>query len=134
MNSNIAHIYLYISDLEKSREFYKEFLEILGYTEIVNEDWGCAFEKDDSSIWLEQVTEEYIKDGYHRKRIGLNHLAFRVDSKEDVDRFAEEFIKKNSIETLYDTPKPFPKYGGDYYAVFFEDPDRIKLEVTYYEI
>ena len=132
MNSKIAHIYLYISNLKQSRDFYKEFLEILGYKEIVNEDWGCGFEKDETSIWLEQVSEDYKKDGYHRKRVGLNHLAFKVDSKEDVDRFTERFLKKNNIETLYKTPKKFPEYSEEYYAVFFEDPDMIKLEVTYY--
>jgi catechol 2,3-dioxygenase-like lactoylglutathione lyase family enzyme len=132
MDSTIAHIYLYVSNLKSSREFYKEFLEILGYKEIVNEEWGSAFEKDDTSIWLEQVSGEYKKDGYHRKRVGLNHLAFRVDSKEDVDRFTKDFLKENSIETLYDTPKKFPEYSDDYYAVYFEDPDRIKLEVVFY--
>jgi catechol 2,3-dioxygenase-like lactoylglutathione lyase family enzyme len=132
MNSKIGHIYLYVSDLQKSEGFYKEFLEILGYKETVNEDWGCAFKKDDTSIWLEQAPEEYVKDGYHRKRVGLNHLAFRVDSKEDVDIFSEKFLKKKNIDTLYDTPKLFPEYSDNYYAVFFEDPDRIKLEVTFH--
>jgi len=132
MNSKVGHIYLYISDLKKSREFYKEFLEILGYKEILNEEWGCAFEKDDTSIWLEQVSDKYIKDRYHRKRVGLNHLAFKVDSKENVNRFTKDFLKKNDIETLYESPKLFPEYSDDYYAVYFEDPDRIKLEIAYY--
>ena len=43
----------------------------------------------------------------------------------------KEFLKKNKINTLYNTLKKFPEYKKDYYAVFFEDPDKIKLEVTY---
>lgn len=132
MNSKIAHVYLYVSNLKESREFYKEFLEILRYEEILNEDWGCGFEKEDTSIWLEQVSGEFEKEGYHRKRIGLNHLAFKVDSREDVDKFTDDFLKKNNIKTLYGTPKEYPEYSEDYYAVFFEDPDRIKLEVNFF--
>lgn len=44
----------------------------------------------------------------------------------------DEFLVTNKIPTLYGTPKLFPEYEEGYYAVFFEDPDRIKLEVAYY--
>ena len=33
---------------------------------------------------------------------------------------------------LIDPPKLYPQYAPDYYAVFFRDPDGIKLEVAYY--
>jgi len=47
---------------------------------------------------------------------------------ETVDHFTQIVLKKNSIPLLYhDTPTG----DDDYYAVFFEDPDRIKLEVVY---
>ena len=48
-----------------------------------------------------------------------------------MDRFHKEFLKPRKIKTLYSTPKKFPEYTKDYYAVFFEDPDRIKLEVCF---
>ena len=65
------------------------------------------------------------------KRAGLNHVAFRVERREDVDRFRRELLLPRGIPTLYDTPREFPEYAPGYYAVFFEDPDRIKLEVTH---
>ena len=47
-------------------------------------------------------------------------------------QFDKKFLNKNNIPVLYKTPKLFPEYNKDYYAVYFEDPDRIKLEVAYY--
>lgn len=132
MKSKLCHVYLYVLDLDKSYKFYKEFLELLGYKKLVKEDWGFAFINGDISIWFEKAKEGHIKKGYHRKRIGLNHLAFKLDSKKAVDEFTKKFLNKNGISTLYKTPKAFPEYSKCYYAVFFEDPDRIKLEVTYH--
>ncbi len=133
MKSKLGHIYLYVSDLDKSYSFYKDLLELLGYEQGHKADWGFEFMRGDTSIWFEQSPKDHNKEGYHRKRIGLNHLAFKLESKTDVDVFNEDFIKVNKIATLYETPKAFPDYGEDYYAVFFEDPDRIKLEVAYYK-
>lgn len=132
MNSKLGHIYLYVSDLDITFKFYKELLEMLNYKQEHKADWGFEFSQGDTSIWFEQSPENFRKEGYHRKRVGLNHIAFRVESKEDVDTFHKDFLKANNIETLYETPKSFPDYGEKYYAVFFEDPDRIKLEVAYY--
>ena len=132
MESNLEHIYLYVSNLDKSYEFYKNFLEYLNYKEVLKADWGCAFMKDGISIWLEQTPQDHIDTKYHRRQTGLNHLAFKVKSKDDVDTFYKDFLEENKIETLYDTPKPFPEYDKNYYAVYFEDPDGIKLEIAYY--
>lgn len=133
MDSVISHIYLYVSDLEKSFDFYNKFLTFLGYENNFKEDWGFAFKKGETSIWFEKAKPGHIEKGYHRKRIGLNHIAFKVGSKEDVDKFHEVFLKKEGIPSLYNTPKAFPEYTPEYYAVFFEDPDRIKLEVATHE-
>jgi len=132
MKSKVAHIYLYVSDLKISYDFYRELLTYLDYRETVNKDWGFAFVNNGTSVWFERAKEGYVKQGYHRKRIGLNHLAFRVESKADVDHFVEEFLKAKKVPTLYSSPKAFPEYEEGYYAVFFEDPDRLKIEVCYY--
>jgi len=132
MKSKLGHVYLYVSDLDASYKFYKELLEYLGYREIVKQDWGYAFSNSGLSIWFEESSGKHKKAGYHRKRVGLNHLAFRVSSRANVDRFHKELMKKSKLKTLYKSPKAFPEYGKEYYAVYFEDPDRIKIEVAYY--
>lgn len=132
MKSKLGHLTFYVSDMDTSYKLYKKLLEYLDYKEIVKQDWGFAFTNGGIDLWFEGVDGKYKKDGYHRKRVGLNHLAFRVNSKENVDKFCKEFLEKNRINTLYGSPKAYPEYDKDYYAAYFEDPDRIKLEVAYY--
>ena len=101
MKSKLGHVYLYVSDLDRSYAFYSNLLKNLGYKEMVKADWGFAFINDGLSIWFEQTPKQHLKDGYHRKRIGLNHLAFRIISKLNVDKFCKEFLEKNKVKTLY---------------------------------
>ena len=82
-------------------------------------------------LFLVQVEKRFAAKQFHRKQVGLNHIAFRVGSKKKVDDF-HTFLKENKITVLYDGPKDYSaEYAKGYYAVFFEDPDRIKLEVVF---
>lgn len=58
----------------------------------------------------------------------MNHLAFSAHSIKEVNDFHKNVLIKNSIECLYDKS---PTGDNSYYAVFFEDPDRIKIELVY---
>lgn len=134
MKAKLQHLSLNVSEPSISFPFYKELLEWLGFREIFFiQDKTLAFEDENGfSLWLDAVEERFKTRGFHRKAVGINHLAFRVNSKEEVDRFYQEFLQPRGIKTLYQTPKAFPEYTPQYYAVFFEDPDRIKLEVVYF--
>ena len=59
---------------------------------------------------------------------GLNHLAFQASSKEQVDNLTKK-LQEKGIEILYKKRHPFAG-GEQHYAVFFEDPDRIKVELV----
>ena len=48
---------------------------------------------------------------------------------EDVDLLHELLLKIGA--TVLDPPADYPAYGEGYYAVFFSDPDGIKLEFVY---
>ena len=54
-----------------------------------------------------------------------------VDSAKEVDQFVAEFLAPRKIPTLYGGAKTYPQYMEGYYAVYFEDSDRIKVEVVY---
>ena len=69
-----------------------------------------------------------MDEPYHRCRTGLNHLAFHAESREFVDLMTIE-LKNKKIKILYEEKHPFAG-GEDYYALFFEDPDRIKIELV----
>ncbi len=84
-----------------------------------------------TDFWIIGVEKDRSKIGFHRKAPGLNHVALRANSKEAVRVFAGGFLKKCKIKPLYGSPRLFPEYHPNYYAVYFEDPDRIKWEVVY---
>jgi catechol 2,3-dioxygenase-like lactoylglutathione lyase family enzyme len=84
-----------------------------------------------TDLWIMQADPRYAGRTFHRKAAGINHIAFRVAAPAEVDRFAEQFLAARTIPTLYGGPREYPEYHPGYYAVFFEDPDRLKLEVAY---
>lgn len=125
-----SHLDYNVADLLLAREFYDPLAEEFGWAV---EDGGgdhVLYGSDSFKLCLVQVEPEYREAGFHRKRPGLNHLAFSVDSREAVDRFYREYLVPRGIPVLYDGPGT---YAADieYYAVFFEDPYRLKLEIVY---
>jgi catechol 2,3-dioxygenase-like lactoylglutathione lyase family enzyme len=135
MKAFLEHISFNVSNPKVSLPFYKELLEYFGYTIIEDKEDSLAARKDGSpDFWISPTDSKYLSNSFHRKNTGLNHLAFHVSSKEDVDSFYEEYLQPRGIKPLYNSPRTFPEYTDDYYAVYFEDPDRIKLEVNSFEI
>jgi glyoxylase I family protein len=57
---------------------------------------------------------------------GMHHFCLRVVDEAAVDRAAGE-LRSAGIETT--EPHYYPEYGPDSYAIFFEDPDGVRLEV-----
>jgi len=128
MKSKISHIEINVLNYAESIRFYDLILIPMGFKR-TNCMKGWTAYSDGMSKFIICPTDDAHKDaGFHRKRAGLNHLAFYADSKADVDDFYENVLKKNKIDALYEN-KAFG--DEDYYAIFFEGPDRIKLEYVY---
>lgn len=125
----LHHVELYVSDLTRSVAFWTPFMSMLGYEA---DAWsgGMNYVRDPEETYfcLLPAPPEHLSAGYHRKRIGLNHLAFRGTSRAQVDQIAG-WVKANGYSLLYEDRHPFAG-GADYYAVLCEDPDRFKLEVV----
>ena len=74
-----------------------------------------------------------LRPAHHKKRRhnayapGLHHFCFRVLSQKDVFKVTAK-LRKAKISTS--DPKVYPQYADDYFAIFFRDPDGIRLEVT----
>jgi catechol 2,3-dioxygenase-like lactoylglutathione lyase family enzyme len=128
MRGKLHHIEIYVSNLEKSRVFWSWLLEKLGYTLFQEWESGFSYILDDTYIVFVQTEERFKDVSYHRCRTGLNHLAFHVQDSKEVDEFTEVLRTKN-IPILYEDRHPYAG-GEDTYIVFFEDPDRIKVELV----
>jgi catechol 2,3-dioxygenase-like lactoylglutathione lyase family enzyme len=74
----------------------------------------------------------FAADPVHRRRPGaLHHLAFRADSRAEVDRLHEQLRAIGA--TIVAPPREYPEYTPPgYYAVFFKDPDGIKFEIVHH--
>jgi len=124
----IHHIEIYVSNLEKSVDFWGWLLEELGYELFQKWESGQSWKIGETYIVFVQTEEKFMDIPYHRCRVGLNHLAFHGSSRQHVDNMTEK-LKEKGVKILYTNKHPFAG-GESHYAVYFEDPDRIKVEIV----
>jgi len=129
----VEHIDLTVNDLNRSAAFYEKVLGALGFKRLQEDDagehdvrWGNAH----LTIAIRNAASEYAAAEYSRYRVGLHHVALKVRSRHQVDEFYG-FLCREGANVL-DAPAEYPQYGRDYYAVFFTDPDGVKLEVVHF--
>ena len=125
----LHHVELYVADLERSCAFWTPFMAILGYKA---DPWPGGMNyvraEDETYFCLLPAPTEHLAAGFHRKRVGLNHLAFQGKSRDQVDQVAA-WVKSSGHTLLYQDRHPYAG-GRKHYAAFFEDPNRFKLEVV----
>ncbi len=127
----VHHFQIQVSNIQKSATFYGELLGRLGFTKVFETQGMVEWQEEGTRIIVTQCPKRFLAEGYHRKRVGLNHLAFRAPSRAAVDELYRNYLVPNKIPVLYGGPKEWKDYDPSYYAVYFEDPDRIKLELVY---
>ena len=129
-----SHVDLTVTELSRSVEFYDLVLGRLGYRRFDEAGAGapCWGISDSAggffTIALQRATPEGATRRHDRYSPGLHHLAFHADSRADVDAF-HEFLLSIGARVL-DPPAEY-KYTPGYYAVFFVDPDGLKLEAVF---
>lgn len=128
MKGLIHHLEIYVSNLEQSISFWGWLLTELGYESFQKWDKGQSYKLDDTYLVFVQTEDEYLDVPYHRKRVGLNHIAFHAKTRQHVDEITVQ-LKEKGIVLLYSNEHPFAG-GENTYAVYFEDPDRIKVELV----
>ena len=126
----LSHVEINVRDLERSISFWEWLLLYLGYKPFQRWDSGKSWIKDKTYIVFVQTADKYLENDYHRCKTGLNHIAFYASSKEEID-FLTEQLRARGVRILYEDRHPHAA-GEDTYALFFEDPDRIKVEVVLY--
>ena len=116
----IDHISIRVSNYEKSKAFYGRLFEFLGFE--------ISDEYPNTIGWTNGKTRYWIAPAEGRKKhrigdVGLHHYAFELRNRKDVDAL-QVFLKDERVRIV----DPADEYYEDYYAVFFLDPDGIKLE------
>jgi catechol 2,3-dioxygenase-like lactoylglutathione lyase family enzyme len=75
-------------------------------------------------FWIGPADAEGRARKHRAGDIGFHHYAFQMRSRKDVDAL-QAFLREQLQATIVD---PVAEYYDDYYAVFFLDPDGLKLE------
>jgi catechol 2,3-dioxygenase-like lactoylglutathione lyase family enzyme len=132
MRGTIHHIDLTVSDLMVSAAFYEMVLGFLGYRRTSTRpdyvDWNLP--GGDGllcSVGLKAARSDRQHDRYS---VGLHHLAWHAADRADVDSLHELLVGQKAA--ILDPPTEYQAYGAGYYAVFFADPDGLKLEFVHY--
>lgn len=128
----VHHIDLTVSDLVRSRAFYEAVLGFLGYRRAADHDNGSDWDRVGEpfhSIGILKARDDGTMRKHDRTSPGLHHLAWTSDSRDDVDRLHALLIVLGA--TILDAPADYPRYGPEYYAIFFADPDGLKLEYVH---
>lgn len=126
------HIDLVVSSLERSLHFYKGLLGA----------WGEVYDHTILGERSEEVHYIGVPDGgvaiglreaqsdgeFDRYRLGVHHVCFSAPSRDFVDERADWL---RSVGARFESEPQEYSYTEGYYAVFFYDPDGVKLEVAH---
>jgi glyoxylase I family protein len=129
--SSIAHVRLTVTDIERSRQFYESvfgwpvLIEAPESSDTANKEalsflfGGVIYDVGGTLIGLRPVAA----DRFHEDRCGLDHLAFRVASRAELEDAAKH------LDDLGVEHEPIKDIGPSY-ILEFRDPDNIALELT----
>lgn len=119
----IDHLVVSVRDFETSKAFYGPLMEFLGFEVEAEYEGMMGWANGKTLFWIAAADAEGKKRKYRKGDIGFHHYAFRLRSRKDVDAL-QAFLDSQGAPIV----DPAGEYYDDYYAVFFLDPDGMKLE------
>jgi len=125
----IDHVYVAVSDMQRSTAFYDVVMGILGFRRNafeINGDPHVQYYNRHMGYVLRPARVARAHDPYAP---GLHHFCWRVATAADVEAAAAA-LRAAGIEAS--EAAAYPQYAPDYVATFFNDPDGIRLEITNY--
>jgi catechol 2,3-dioxygenase-like lactoylglutathione lyase family enzyme len=128
----IHHVFITVRDLARSKAFYAALMPRLGYAAVwdyAGDGGSIGFLGEGGSFWIKQADPRFAADTFCKDRVGLCEIAFRAESRAQVDALAGDLPQWGA--TILDPPREYPEYVPGYYAIFFADPDGIKLELVH---
>ena len=120
----IDHLVLSVGDVVRSKAFYDKLLSFLGFKLKYDYEDMVGWSNGKTLFWITAADAKGKKHKYRKGDIGFHHYAFELSSRKDVDDLGS-FLNENKM-TVVDPPGEY--YEQNYYAVYFTDPDGMKLE------
>jgi catechol 2,3-dioxygenase-like lactoylglutathione lyase family enzyme len=122
--TGIDHMSIRVSDYQRSKDFYGRLFTFLGFE--ISDEYPdtIGWTNGHTRFWIAEADEQGKRHKHRIGDIGWHHYAFQLRSRKDVDEL-QTFLVNDLKATIVD---PAAEYYDDYYAVFFLDPDGLKLE------
>lgn len=120
-----GHVGLNVTDLARSVEFYKQVFGFEVAAEGKEEGRRYAFLGREGKLVV--TLWQQSSAAFPADRAGLHHLAFQVDSIEEV-KAAERTLRELGADFAYEGVVPHGE-GAASGGIFFADPDGIRLEI-----
>src|SRR5436190_16969192 len=128
--AGVHHVDLVVSSIGRSLPFYRDLLAPLGYrriSEVEGERGETIWYLGGPDVAL-GLREAQSQGEHDRYGVGIHHLAFDAWSRGVVDERADWLAENGAV--IESGPKEYG-YSLGYYAVFFYDPDGLKLEIVH---
>jgi catechol 2,3-dioxygenase-like lactoylglutathione lyase family enzyme len=127
VTGTLHHVELWVADLERASASWGWLLGALGYQPFQRWSAGRSWRLGDTYIVLEQ-SPALRGDRHDRHRPGLNHLAFHVATRGQVDALVAEAGEHGWTLLFADR---HPHAGGpEHYAGYLEDTDGFEIELV----
>jgi len=123
----LHHVELWVPDLERAVTSWGWLLERLGWEPYQNWAAGRSWRTGETYVVLEQ-SPALTGDRHDRMRPGLNHLAFHVQSRGELDALVAE-ASKHGWTLLFPDRHPYAG-GAEHYAAYLEDGDGFEAELV----
>jgi catechol 2,3-dioxygenase-like lactoylglutathione lyase family enzyme len=124
----IDHTGITVSDLSASKDFYRTILSPLGYRICLELEGAVGFGAQQSAN-DDPGGDFWLSSG--QAHVPRTHVAFRANSKQQVDRFFREAIAAGGKDN--GAPGLRPRYHPRYYAAFVLDPDGYNIEAVFHQ-
>ena len=127
----LEHVAIWTNKLEELKDFYVKYFDGTSNKKYINaiKQFESYFISFKSGARLELMSMPHIpannNDTIHAQHRGIIHLAFGVDTMEEVEQKAQQ-LKTGGFQIL-SGPR---KTGDGYYEFETLDPDNNRLEVT----
>ncbi|MGB0390227.1 MAG: VOC family protein [Salibacteraceae bacterium] len=138
MKPVIDHIQITVKDLSVAEPFYDKFLSVLGF-DLSKKSKGIVAAHDFEVVEyshpnlifaINSPRSQFKNETVHRRKPGaLHHLAFKAESKEEIDQLFP--LIKETGAFIVSPPKYYPQHGENYYALFIKDLEGIKYEIVF---
>lgn len=126
--NGVAHTFITAGDFEKSVAFYRQLLPFLGMREVADspDTYYCVGGR--TGFGIRRPDPEHAGDRFVQFRVGMHHHCWRAREKADVDALYA-FLLEIGAKIVH--PPQDEPWAPGYYALLFEDPDGIRLELNH---